>query len=121
MMIKLRPITGEQTFSIIPSFFNTTTLGSASVVLRETGTNQTDSSATFSVALSSNENFIELSLTPSITFKEGQIYYFELKSASEVYYRDLIYITVNVNKNEVFTLPDNYTQYDDGDDKYVVL
>ena len=121
MMIKLRPISREQTFSVIPSFFNTTTLGSATVVLKETGTNQSDDSATFTVALSSNENYVEVSLTPSITFKEGQIYFFELKSVSDVYYRDLIYITANVNKNEVFTLPDNYNQYDDGDDKYVIL
>ena len=64
MMIKLRPISGEQTFSIIPSFFNTTTLGSATVVLKETGTNQSDDSATFTVALSSTENYVEVSLTP---------------------------------------------------------
>jgi len=121
MMIKLRPITDEQTFSIIPSTFDAASLDSASLTLRETGTNITDTSATFTWNNHYSGNYIDISLTPSVTLKEGQIYSFELKSSTDVYYRDLIYITANVNKNEVFTLPDNYNQYDDGDDKYVVL
>ena len=120
-MIKLRPITEEQTFSIIPSTYDANLLDLATVKLRETGTNVTDESLTFTWNSDYSLNYIEISLTPSITLKEGQIYSFELKSDTDVYYRDLIYITENINKNEVFTLPDNYNQYDDGDDKYIVL
>jgi len=119
-MIKLRPITTVQTFSIIPVTYNTTVLGTASVVLEENGTSVTDDSVTFSVALSDNENFVEVSLTPSVTFKEGQIYSFELKSETDVFYRDLIYITSQTNKNEVYKMPDTYTEYSH-DDEYVIL
>jgi len=121
MMIKLRPITGEQTFTIIPSTLNGDLLDDATITFRETGTNVTDNSATFTWDNHYSMNYIEISLTPSVTLKEGQIYSFELKSTTDIYYRDLIYITDNTNKNEVFTLPDNYNQYDDGSDKYVVL
>ena len=72
-MIKLRPISEEQTFSIIPVTYNTTVLGVADIVLEENGTSVTDESATFTVALSENGNFVEVSLTPSVTLKEGQI------------------------------------------------
>ena len=58
--------------------------------------------------------------TPSITFKEGQIYSFELKSETDVFYRDLIYITSQTNKNEVYKMPDTYTEYSH-DDEYVIL
>jgi len=70
--------------------------------------------------LSSNENFVEVSLTPSVTFTEGQIYSFELKSETDVFYRDLIYITSQTNKNEVYKMPDTYTEYSH-DDEYVIL
>jgi len=41
-MIKLRPISEEQTFSIIPVTYNTTVLGTADLVLEENGTSVTD-------------------------------------------------------------------------------
>ena len=119
-MIKLRPRSEEQTFSISPVTQNTTVLGTADLVLEENGTNVTDESATLTVALSENGNFVEVSLTPSVTLKEGQIYSFELKSETDVFYRDLIYITSQTNKNEVYKMPDTYTEYSH-DDEYVIL
>ena len=120
-MVRLRPITGEQTFTIIPSTLNGDLLDDATITFRETGTNIVDTSVAFTWDSHYSLNYIEISLTPSLTLKEGQIYSFELKSNTDVYYRDLIYITANTNKNEVFTLPDNYKEYDDGDDKDVIL
>lgn len=120
-MIKLRPISGEQTFSVIPSSFVSTDLDGASITLVNDETKVDDDSVSFIWALSSNGNFVEISMTPSVTFEEGQIYSFELGTASNVYYRDLIYITAQTNKNEVYSLPNIYTQYDDGDDEYIVL
>lgn len=121
IVIKLRPISDAQTFSVIPSTFTSSDLDGASVTLVENGTNIVDDSATFTWALSSNENYIEVSLTPSVTLAEGQIYSFELGTATNVYYRDIIYITEETNKKDVYTLPNTYTQYDDGDDEYIVL
>lgn len=120
-MIRLRPIQTEQTFSIIPSTYNTTTLGDATLSLIENGTDVEDEGLSFSVALSSNGNFIEVSLTPSVTLKEGQIYTVTIKSNTDIYYRDLIYITAETSKKEVFTLPDNYNEYNSGKDEYIVL
>lgn len=120
-MIKLRPTPDAQTFSVIPSTFTSSDLDGASVTLVENGTNIVDDSATFTWALSSNENYIEVSLTPSVTLAEGQVYSFELGTATNVYYRDIIYITEETNKKDVYTLPNTYTQYDDGDDEYIVL
>ena len=56
-----------------------------------------------------------------MTLKEGQIYTLTIKSASDIYYRDLVYITEETSKKDVFTLPDIYNEYDDGNDEYIVL
>jgi len=120
-VIKLIPTSEEQTFSVIPSTFVSTDLDGASVTLINDETKKSDDGLSFTWALSSNGNFVEISMTPSVTFEEGQIYSFELGTASNVYYRDLIYITAQTNKNEVYSLPNIYTQHDDGEDEYIVL
>ena len=103
-MIRLRPIETEQTFSIIPSSFASAELDLASITLTENGTSKAESNVTFTWAASSNGNYIEISLTPTITFKEDQIYTLELTTTTDVLYRDLIYITSKTNKKEVLTM-----------------
>ena len=120
-MIRLRPIQTAQTFSIIPSSYAAADLDAASITFVENGTGISDSSVSFTWALSANENFIEVTMTPSLTLKEGQIYTLTIKSGSDLYYRDLVYITEETSKKDVFTLPDIYDQYDDGNDEYIVL
>lgn len=120
-MIKLRPISEEQTFSIVPSSYDATTLNSATITLVENGTNVTDNSVTFTQTESANGNYIVVAMTPSVTFKEGQIYTLEMSTASDILYRDLIYITAKTNKKEVFTLPDNYDEYSTGTTEYIIL
>lgn len=120
-MIRLRPINTEQTFSIIPSSYASADLDSASISLIENGTNNSENNVTFTYAESSNGNFIEISMTPTITFEEDQIYTFELKTSNDVYYRDLIYITSETSKKDVFTLPDIYEEHSTGENEYIVL
>jgi hypothetical protein len=120
-VIKLRPISEEQTFSIVPSSYDATTLNSATITLVENGTNVTDNSVTFTQTESANGNYIVVAMTPSVTFKEGQIYTLEMSTASDILYRDLIYITAKTNKKEVFTLPDNYDEYSTGTTEYIIL
>ena len=120
-MIRIRPIQTAQTFSIIPSSYTAADLDAASITLVENGTGVSDSSVSFTWALSANENFIEVTMTPSLTLKEGQIYTVTIKSDSNIYYRDLIYVTAETSKKEVFTLPDIYDEYNSGKDEYIVL
>jgi len=120
-VIRLRPIDTEQTFSIIPSSFATADLDSASLTLTENGTSKSESNVTFTWAASSNGNYIELSVTPTITLKEDQIYTIELTTTTDVLYRDLVYITSKTNKKEVFAYPERYTERNDGSDEYIVL
>jgi len=120
-VIRLRPIDTEQTFSIIPSSFATADLDSASLTLTENGTSKSESNVTFTWAASSNGNYIELSVTPTITLKEDQIYTIELTTITDVLYRDLVYITSKTNKKEVFAYPERYTERNDGVDEYIVL
>lgn len=120
-MIKLRPISETQTFSIIPSTFTSEDWDGASVTFVNDETNAEDGGATFTWALSDNGNYIEIDLTPSVELEESQIYTIEFGSTTDVYYRDIVYITEEVEQNRVYTLPTLYDQYDNGDDEYIVL
>jgi len=120
-VIRLLPTDTEQTFSIIPSSFASADLDSASISLVENGTNLSEADVTFTWAASSNGNFIEISITPTITLKEDQIYSIEIATTTDVLYRDLIYVTSKTNKKEVFAYPESYDEYSDGDDEYIVL
>lgn len=120
-MIRLQPTDTEQTFSIIPSSFASANLDAASITLTENGTNSSESNVTFTWAESTNGNFIEISMTPTITLKEDQIYTLELTTTTDVLYRDLVYITSITNKKQVFAYPDAYDEYSDGEDEYIVL
>lgn len=120
-MIRLRPIETEQTFSIIPTSFVESVLDAANISLTENGTHLSENNVTFTWALSTNGNFVEISMTPTITFAEDQIYTLELATTTDVLYRDLIYITSSTNKEEVFSYPEIYDEYDSGEDDYIVL
>lgn len=120
-MIRLRPIQTEQTFSIIPSSFASADLDASSITLIENGTSKSESNVSFTWAASANGNYIQVSLTPTITFKEDQIYTLELTTSTDVLYRDLVYITSQTNKKEVLSYPERYTERNDGADEYIVL
>ena len=53
--------------------------------------------------------------------KEDSIYTLELKINNDLIYRDMVYVTSKVNKNESFSYPTVYTTHEDGDDEYIVL
>jgi hypothetical protein len=71
--------------------------------------------------LSSNGNFIDVFLETPLELKEGQIFTFTIKSSTDIFFKDLIYITEETSKKDVFTLPDNYTEYNAGKTEYIVL
>lgn len=144
-MIRLRPIVEGQTFQIIPSSYDLTELNAATVTLVENGAtaqnldgfddvwslldedwNTTEkyfvaSEVRVICTLSSNGNYINVYLETPMVLGEGEIYTFTLKSATDIYYRDLIYITEETSKKDVFTLPDNYTEYNPGKTEYIVI
>lgn len=120
-MIRLRPIQTQQTFSIIPSSYASAKWDVATLSLVENGTRRSEDDVTFTYAASTNGNYIEVSITPTITLKEDQIYTLEVTTSDDVLFRDLVYVTSNTSKKEVFSYPDIYTEDADMDDQYIVL
>lgn len=120
-MIRLNPTQSAQTFSVIPSSYSATVLDAATISLVENGTNQDESNVSFSWALSSNGNFVNITMTPTIIFKEDQIYSLSLTSGGEDLFRDLIYITSHQTKTDSFKYVDTYTEHDSGETEYIVL
>lgn len=82
-------------------------------------TNKQDTGATFTWELSSNGNFVEISLTPSVTLSEGQMFTIELMNGSNVYYRDTLFVTALEAKNQKY-VSNSYTEYNSGDNEYIV-
>lgn len=104
-----------------------------------------DSDYTFDFSLSNNGNYIQVEFLAPITLKEGEIYTITVKSDDNIFYKDLIYIgenqfdyiwslidedwdttekdfiDVETSKKDVFTLPDNYDEYNPGKTEYIVL
>ena len=104
-----------------------------------------DSDYVFNFSLSKNGNYIEVEFQAPITLKEGEIYTLTLKNDDNIFYKDLIYIgenqfdyiwslidedwdttekdfiDVETSKKDVFTLPDNYDEYNPGKTEYIVL
>lgn len=105
----------------MPTTFVEDVLNTASITIIENGTYQKETSVPFSYTISDNGNFMVITMTPTTTLKEDQVYSFELSTSTDVLYRDLIYITSKTNKKEVFTYPERYTEHEDGEDKYIVL
>lgn len=144
-MIRLQPIVEGQTFQIIPSSYDLVELNAATVTLVENGVtaqeldgyddvwslvdedwNTTEkyfvmSETNIVCTLSSNGNFIDVFLETPLELKEGQIFTFTIKSSTDIFFKDLIYITEETSKKDVFTLPDNYTEYNAGKTEYIVL
>ena len=144
-MIRLRPILEGQTFQIIPSSYNLAELNSATVTLVENGDtpdtlngyddiwslldedwNNTEKyfvspDVRIICELSSNGNYIDVYLETAYILKEGDIYTFTIKSDTDIYYKDVIYITEETSKKDIFTLPDNYTEYNSGKTEYIVI
>ena len=141
-MIRLRAIAGGQTFKIIPSSYYLSELNAATVTFVENGDTPRTHDDVWSLlnedwnttekyfvspevrvvcTLSSNGNYIDVYLETPYILNEGDIYTFTLKSSTDVYYRDLIYITEETSKKDVFTLPDIYTEYNAGKTEYIVL
>lgn len=96
-------------------------LNAADITFVENGASVSDPSPSFTWAESSNGNFIEVTFTPSLTLKEGQIYTLTIKSDTDIYYKDLVYITTETSKKDVFTLPDIYDEYNPGKTEYIVI
>lgn len=169
-MIRLQPIQIPQTFNIIPSSYDLNALNAATVTLVENGFSKSyeydgvdkiwslladdwnltqeyflDSDYTFDFSLSQNGNYIEVEFKAPLTLKEGEIYTLTVKSADDIFFKDLIYIgenqfdyiwslidedwdltekefiDVETSKKDVFTLPDNYDEYNPGKTEYIVL
>lgn len=169
-MIRLQPIQIPQTFNIIPSSYDLNALNAATITLVENGFSKSyeydgvdkiwslladdwnltqeyflDSDYTFDFSLSQNGNYIQVEFKAPLTLKEGEIYTLTVKSADDIFYKDLIYIgenqfdyiwslidedwdltekefiDVETSKKDVFTLPDNYDEYNPGKTEYIVL
>lgn len=59
--------------------------------------------------------------TVGAKLKEDAIYTLELSTGTNVLYKDMVYVTANTDKKEVFSYPERYTERNDGSDEYIVL
>jgi len=144
-VIRLKPTQDPQTFKIIPSSYSSVDLDAASITFVENGTGKqgilgfdsvwstldenwnttnkffVEPDTFFTYALSSDGNYIEITMTTDLILKEGQIYTLSILGDQDILYRDLVYITEETSKKDVFTLPDAYEEYDTGKTEYIVL
>lgn len=118
-MIRLAPTNSAQTFSIIPSTYSAEELDSATITLTENGTNLSESNVSFTWV--PNGNYIDITLTTSLTLSEGQIYSIIIKSNDDIYYKDLVFVSSKTNKAKVYSAPSIYLETDIEDEEYIIL
>ena len=121
-MIRLSPTTSSQTISIIPRVY--TVASDLSMVIVEDGTRKTQTINSVRSSLSSNGNFLQMSIAFSILTAENS-YSFELKQGSTLLYRGKAYCTSQTDNTTDHTLNSNkYNEYvgtDTDDQKYIIL
>ena len=72
-------------------------------------------------ALSSNGNYLNITILSTTELKESSRYRIEIKNETLVLFRDTIFVTSETDKKKVYSYPDVYKKYDDGEDTYIVL
>ena len=121
-MIRLSPTTNAQTISIIPRAY--TVASDLSMVIVEDGTRKTQTINDITSSLSSNGNFLEMSVAFSILTAENS-YSYELKQGSTLLYRGKAYCTSQTDNTTSHTLNSNkyneYTGTDTNDQKYIII
>jgi hypothetical protein len=150
-VIRLKPITTEQTFSVVPSSYSTADILECLIYITDEETNITqsylpvadlewefvdynweetnfnwefdESTATegWRFALSSNGNYLNITILSTTELKESSRYRIEIKNETLVLFRDTIFVTSETDKKKVYSYPDVYKKYDDGEDTYIVL
>ena len=121
-MIRLSPTTSSQTISIIPRVY--TVASDLSMVIVEDGTRKTQTINDLTSSLSSNGNYLEMSIAFSILTAENS-YSFELKQSNTLLYRGKVYCTSQTDNTTDHTLNSNkYEEYigtDTDSQKYIVI
>lgn len=121
-MIRLSPTTNAQTISIIPRAY--TVASDLSMVIIEDGTRKTQTINDITSSLSTNGNFLQMSIAFTILTAENS-YSFELKQGSTLLFRGKAYCTSQTDNTTDHTLNSNkYNQYADPDEvaqKYIIL
>lgn len=150
-MIRLKPISGEQSFTVIPSSYATTDLNSCIIYITDEETKETtthspandliwedaifnwndenrtwdydETTATegFLFSLTSDGNYLTIRILSIAGLKESSRYRIEIKNENDVLLRDTIFVTSETDKKKVYSYPDTYKKYDDGEDTYIVL
>lgn len=146
-MIRLKPIAGTQSFYVIPSTYEDLDLASSIIYIEneESDVEKTysylnasiwstskqiwnlfpvvwnSSNEGFSYSFSENGNYLILSITSLDSPKEGSRYKIEMKNSSKVVFRDLIFVTEETDKKQVYSSSSNYKEYSNGDSNYIVL
>jgi hypothetical protein len=150
-VIRLKPISGEQSFTVIPSSYSgadlnecivyitdeetktvTTHSPSGDLVWDEAIFNWEDENRTwdydeetategFLFTLTADQNYMTITILSIDGLKEGSRYRIEIKNENKVLLRDTIFVTSETDKKKVYSYPSTYKKYDDGEDTYIVL
>ena len=121
-MIRLSPTANAQSVSIIPRLY--TVASNLSMVIVEDGTRETQTINNITSTLSTNGNFLQMSIAFTILTAESS-YSFELKQGTTLLYRGKAYCTSQTDNTIDHTLNtnkyNNYVGTDTDDQKYIIL
>ena len=121
-MIRLSPTTNAQSVSIIPRLY--TVASNLSMVIVEDGTRETQTINNITSTLSTNGNFLQMSIAFTILTAESS-YSFELKQGTTLLYRGKAYCTSQTDNTIDHTLNankyNNYVGTDTDNQKYIIL
>lgn len=87
--------------------------------LIENGTNITRDNIEYEWEVSSNGNFVDITL--SLSLKEGSIHTIKLYTETDILYKDLVYVTSQTDKKKVHSINSDYTEVARPDDEYIIL
>ncbi len=116
-MIRLTAGGTQKSISIVPRDISE---GDIAMTITEDGTNISETLTTISSL--ETQNYTIVSFIPTI-LKDENSYYIELTRGGNLWYRDKVYVTSQLNDEIIHTLNTNkYTEYDAGsEDEYIVI
>jgi hypothetical protein len=120
-VIRLQNINTDQTVYIIPSSFDADVINDCFIRLTNQSTYVSTDISDFTWRSARNGNTIKITFDHSLSLLEDDIFSFSLRTNSKIYYRDVAYVTSQTDKKQKMSPPDDYTEYEGGEDTYIIV
>ena len=123
-MIRLLPDTEAQIIAVVPREFPTEDVSfeNVTLVITEDGTNISETIEDIVAEVpDNNSNYVYMDIAFSI-LREGYGYYLEFTKGGELWFRDKVYATAQIDKTVKHTLNTNeYEEYNGSGSDYIIL